>query len=390
MILSGVPNFDGGVRKRAADAASALGTAKSRSPFPFIVPQSYLKYRSARADKTRNTRAAFVGDSTFAGVTAAPATTDVGNSVPMQLAKMLNKLGIPAGANNRFGVASSLWTALVAMDGRVSGTGAWSQTGSTVAGGNGFGVNTASAGSMSFTPQDPVTKFDIYWQDSGTVGKTLTYQVDGGSTSNIVTTGSSVIRKTTVNAGTLGSHTLTLAQSVNNFALLAIDAYDDTGGRREISFWNWGISGATSSQLISNAGTPFGRLDSYAYFAPDLSIVEGGIINDWRQSVPVATSKANLSILVQALKATGDVILYTPRYDGGTTGATSSQDAYVQAMREVGVEQGVDVWDARAAFGSYALGNGAGFYGDTVHGDSGGIGYGDEAAKLLRGFFLTV
>lgn len=383
-------SIDSIARGLAARGLTTLDTAKSASPFPLIAPQSYLKYRSARTNKTRNTRVAFVGDSTFAGITGAPATTDVGNSIPMQLAKALNRMGIPAGANNRFGVASGSWATLTGMDGRVSGTGAWSQTGSTVAGGNGFGVNTAAAGSMSFTPQDAVTKFDIYWQNSGTVGKTLTYQVDGGSTSNIVTTGSSVIMKTTVSAGASGSHTLTLAQSVNNFALLAIDAYDDTSSRREISFWNWGISGATSAQLISNAGTPFGRLDSYAYFAPDLSIVEGGIINDWRQSVPVATSKANLTTLVQALKATGDVILYTPRYDGGTTGATSSQNAYVQAMREVGVEQGVDVWDARAAFGSYALGNAAGFYGDTVHGDSGGIGYGDEAARLLRGFFLTI
>jgi len=362
----------------------------SLSPVAFNPSKSmkYLKYRSARARTDRNCRVAFVGDSTYAG-TAVPATNNqVIRSLPMQVARLLRQMGIPAGANNRFGCASNLWTSLLAMDGRCSSTGAWSQTGSTIAGGNGFGCNTAAAGSATFTFPDAVSKYAIYWQNSGTVGKIMTYQVDAGATTNLTTTGSSNIMQTIVDAGSVAAHTLTLAQATNNFALLAVDAWD--GSRPEISCWNWGIAGATSTALTSNAGSPFGRMDSYAYFAPDLSIVEGGIINDWRQSIPVATTKANLTALVGVLKASGDVLLYTPRFDNGTSGASPSQEAYVAAMYEVGAEQGIDVWDNRTGLGSYALANAAGMYGDEVHGDGAGIGYADEAARLVRGFFLTI
>jgi hypothetical protein len=228
-----------------------------------------------------------------------------------------------------------------------------------------------------------VTKFDIYWRD-GAAGRNFTWAIDGGSTTAVNSSGTTQIVKTTVSAGAAGSHTLNLAWALGSVTVLGIDAYDDTSSRRELSIWNWGISGATSANLIDNTDTIAGRLAEITFMAPDLSIIEGGVINDWRNSLGTAATIANLTTLFTTCQAVGDVIYFTPRFDNAGTGDAANQNAYVAAATALAVSMGIPVHDNRSLLGSFAISNTAGFYSDTVHGDTGGAGYGDEAEHLYR------
>jgi hypothetical protein len=344
-----------------------------------------MNYRAARSLKTRNARIAFISDSTGAGTETGGTTAQVLHSIPMQMAAKLKARGINAGANNRFASASGTFSTLLTMDSRVTSTGAWTQGATLAQGGNAFAC--AAAGSMTFTPQDNVTKFDIYWRD-GAAGRSFTWAVDGGATTQIDSSGTTQIRKTTVSAGAAGIHALALAWVAGSITILGVDAYDDTGSRRELSILNWSIAGATSAQMIDNSDTVTGRLaeisSGKSLMTPDLAIIRMGI-NDWRNSVSVASMVASQTTLVNAFLANAcDVILATPRFDGGATGFTAQQEDYATAIRALGPTLNVPVLDPRAYFGSYAIGNAAGWYSDTVHGDTGGAGYGEEAEFFVR------
>lgn len=369
------PSLSGGY------AAYKLGMTPDGFPVNAgLNPLNMMKWRAARGLRTRRPKIAKLGDSTFRGDATGGDGTRAQKAIAYQLSQKLNGMGIVSGANSVWGSSSSLFTTLLSTDSRVTSTGAWTQTGSLGPGGNTFGAG--STGTMTFTPAGNVTKADIYWINN-TAGRVFTWAVDGGAATNITTTGVYALTKTTVSLGTSGIHALTLAQNTGICNIVGIDAYDDTAGRNEISVWNWGVSGASSTNLVDNTDPVAGRLASYTLLAPDLVIIEGGVINDWRQGIPVATTVANLTTLVNAMKAIASVVLYTPRFDNGTAGASAQQEDYVTAIRQLAATLGVELIDGRTSFGSFAIGNTAGFYSDTVHGDTGGVGYGDEANTIL-------
>lgn len=306
------------------------------------------------------------GDSTVRGFATGGGATQYQVGWPPQLATRLATRSARASAQNIFGVGSSLWTDLLARDNRMTGTGAWSQTATIGPGGNAPGAT--AAGSETFAPIGNVTRFDIYWRD-GAAGRNFSYAVDGGAATTVNSTGTTQPAKTTVPVS-LGAHTLTVSWVLGSISILGVEAYDDTGNV-PLRVWNLGISGATSTQVADNTDPQGGRRTFYTYANADLAIIEGGIINDWRQSVAVATSKANLTTLVQVQKAvkggTGKVLLLTPVFDNDMTGNGPIQDQYVTAMKEVAVEQNVPILDVRPTFQSWAYANSQGWMSDSVH-----------------------
>jgi len=308
--------------------------------------------RAAWTAKSANVQIATIGDSTMAGVTTGAGTTQAVNSWPAKLATLLQAAGINSGQNNRYGVASGTFSFLTGFDSRVSATGGWSQGATLAVGGNAFACS--ATGALSFTPQGNVTKFIIRWRD-GAAGRNFNYQVDGGATTAVNSSGTTQIVSTgPISAGTSGSHTLTINWVLGAVTILGIDAYDDTSGRIEATIENWGISGANSANLIDNTDTIAGRFAEYTTFAPKLSLIEGGVINDWQQSVSVATFQANLTTLVQKLLTVGDVIVCTPPFDPSALGLAANQQAYVDAMYAVATANNCGVFDIRKKWGSYA------------------------------------
>jgi hypothetical protein len=348
-------------------------------------PLQFMKFRKARAQKTRNVRAAFIGDSTTAGVETGGGTSQVMHSIPSRVASKLQARGINASAQNRFGCASSLFSFLIAMDSSVTATGGWSQSATLTVGGNAFAASTA--GTLSFAFPGNTTKAVIVWRD-GAAGRNFSWNADGGAATQINSSGTTSIRSDTVTLGASGSHTLNIAWVAGSVTIMGVYAYDDTGGRTQINCWNWGISGARGDQLVDNSDTSGGRMASLSALAPDLSIIKP-LVNDWLQSISIDTAITNVATLVTACQVSGDVLICTPRYDNSTGGAALQQDAYVAALKVYCASAGLPLLDTRSYFGSYAIGNAAGFYSDNVHGDTLGAGY-DEEAELITRALLSI
>lgn len=359
---------------------------------PSVVTQSKIlqpatampRFRVATRRLDRNAVVVVVGDDTVAGQSTGGGTAQALNAWPAQLAKHLRARGVNAGANSFMG-AAGCWSLAQSIanyktgDNRITAeTGATAFTAALAPAGNAIGFS--AAGSFNFTPADQVTKFDIFTRDEA-AGRNWSWSIDGGAATTI-TGGTTGVRKTTVSAGTLGSHTLTLAWVAGSVEILGIVGYDDTSARREITILNAGVSGASSAHF-NLAGSPYNRNQLPQYFGADLVLFEGGVINDWRNSVPVATTKANLTTYVQAQKAAGiDIALVLPVFDSSTGGLAPQQQDYITAMYEVAAEQDIPFIDTRSPWNSFTIGNGLGLYSDNVHPST--LGYADIADLVMR------
>lgn len=342
--------------------------------------------RSQYRNGAGNTIIAFNGDSTTRGVdfSAAPVNSQYPNALPPQLAAIFNTAGIVAGSDNWFGLSGTNLADYTTRDSRI-----------TVGGGTVFGSNKYQGGTeirfpgvastFSFTPPDQVDTFEIYWADQGVAARTMSYQVDSGSVVNLATTGSAVQRKTVVTT-TLGAHTLNMAWVSGGTTLVhGINAYNSA--RREVSLWNMGISGGVSANMIDDSGAPQqGRLQQFKNWTPHLIITEMGLVNDWRNSVAVATSQAAMDTFASFVKNTltgCDLIFLAPPYDNGTgTGNAANQNQYVAAMYTVAAKYDVPVIDIRQKWLSYAnaVANGWQVAGDNVHPTK--LGYIDQAGVI--------
>lgn len=335
-----------------------------------LKPSNTARLRSAMARTDRNCRIACIGPSTTAGQSTGGGTTQSVISWPMRAAAALQAQGINAGANNFFGDKGSWGLAqtianFLTGESRITVTGATALGSGKTVGGNAFSMTAAST--LAFTPPGGVTKFLLWWRDNGT-GRQFNASVDGGTATLVSSTGATVPQSTVISAGTVGTHTLTETWVAGGVVPIGIEAYDDTNNRREISFLNWGISGAVSARFIDNTDTAGGQMAMLTATAPAAAILDDLVINDWRTSVPIATAKANVTTLVQTVKtAGGDPILTTPLWDSGTSGLSAQQDAYASMIYDVANEQDVPLIDVRAAWVSYANANGLGWYSDSVH-----------------------
>lgn len=327
--------------------------------------------RAALAQSARNVVVPCIGPSTTAGQSTGAGTSQAVISWPMQAATILQSRGINAGANNWFG-DKGRWggsggvEGLTSGDARLSFTGATARAGADSAGGNPIAF--AGTGTFGFTPQGQVTKIDVFFRNSAAVGQ-VNSSIDGGSAIALTATNASPsIKKVTVDAGTAGIHSQSLSWVSGTVFVIGASGYDDTAGRREISFYNWGISGAPSSRFLLNASNGIGNLAFTEFVAPDAIILDDLPINDWRQNVTLATSRANVTALVQHAKSTGaTVILTTPLWDANTGALSPQQNTYAQMVYDVAIEQDVLLIDIRAAWVSYAFSNADGRYSDSVH-----------------------
>ncbi len=349
-------------------ALSLIPTAEARrvsitkgysgAPFTYnINATNTSNLRTVWAGQTRNAIVAFNGDSTTRGVdeTASPYNSQYSlGAMPIQLATVLNSSGVASGSNNWFGLSGSTLNDYVIRDSRLT------VSGGTVSGSNQYQGGTeirfpgvTSGATLTF---DNVDTCNVIWVDQGAAGRTMSYAVDGGSATNLATSGvSAIVSTSNIALGSVGTHTLSFNWVSGGTTLLpGVNCWNST--RSEVSLWNMGISGGTSAGMIANTGTPgAGRIQQLTNFKPDILITEMGLVNDWRTSVTVATSKANMTSFVTSMKAIGVQVLFlTPPYDNGTTGLAADQNSYVSAMYQVAAEQGIGLIDIRQRWISYA------------------------------------
>jgi hypothetical protein len=356
---------------------TALDAGVADGPIFNMSASNTSSFRSLVTGGSRSARVPVIADSTSTGVHDS-GNTGV-NAWPRKLAAKLQAAGRNAGSNNFFGVQNYFGgtvSQFFASDTRQVRAGAnWQAQGVESAGG--LVQGSAAADSLTFTPQDQVTDFIIYaTQNSGHAP--YNWSIDGGSTTGVVTAGTAGVSKTVITGLTKGVHALKIDWVSGTTRIIGVEAFDTSSGRKEISILHLGIYGKQSSDFIFDAGTPYTRRQMQKYLAGDLTLIEGGLVNDWLNAS--ATTEANLTALAQDAKLTGIAVFITPPFDGAGTGGALNQQQYIDLMYKVAVAQNCPVWDIRKRFGwrSYNEANGMGYMLDQRHQTT--LGHDDTAA----------
>jgi lysophospholipase L1-like esterase len=177
-----------------------------------------------------------------------------------------------------------------------------------------------------------VTDFVVHYRNQ-IGGGDFTVQIDGGSTTSFTTDVAASYAAITVNAGALGSHTLTIRCTVTGsqgVLLCGVEALKNQNGVRVNKLGNGGTTAphlaAASATDIQTALTALGGDVTMILLAT----------NDRTQAIPPATYTGSLLTLVDRLQIAlplGDIVLVAP--GDVTTTTTFATSAYAAAMRHV-------------------------------------------------------
>lgn len=195
--------------------------------------------------------------------------------------------------------------------------------------------------------------FDIYDKLNGLpAGSGWTWKVDGGAGTFVAQAGGTANRKTTVSAGTYGSHTLTITfpSTAGTYGVIwgiGIGNNSDPGG---MTIARRGVGGAFISDGTSDVtGGWNGPISFDAAFVkqrPDLSLICLGTNYEIGQNP--ATWKANMITYIQAIQATGtEVALITP--PPGGQAISGAQRTYIAALAPLAYQicdqLNIGLWD---------------------------------------------
>jgi lysophospholipase L1-like esterase len=342
-----------------------------------ISPTMLPKYRYALGsmrDGDRNVRVLKLGDSTTAGFNATNKGL-IGNprakNMPVQLAAMLNSYFAPSSAHTIFG-DSHASVGFSTYDTRMTlGTGWVIYQGSNNPWFVGlFGNSTPSSGNLSFTPTGNVDTFVIWYLTSPGEG-TFTCNVDGGSTlATVNANAASSLSSVTVTAGSVGAHTLniqkTSATGVNY--IYGIEAYDST--TKCIQIMQMARIGGASGGMLQN-NQPYDALNALPILKPDLITIDL-TINSWAvtPNETPAQFTSNMQTIINAAKATADVILCTGVPSRATVASLATQRGIVQALYGLASYNNLPLIDHWSRWGSWEALSPLGMYGtdqDNLH-----------------------
>ena len=325
----------------------------------FFRVDRFARYRAARANMLAGVSdlvIAEIGDSTTAGLDAlATANTQVPNAPMSQVVGLIN------GDSSSSIATDDAWCRVrqvgatePAADSRVAQTGGWTKA---------VGMfNSTAAGTLSFTPRYAADTWDIYYVRNAAGGFTI--NIGGGSTlATINTSGSAAVIKQTV-TGSSGLSPLNIVWTSGTVYIAAVVARSST--QKKVICCNFGCSGVSSSYFLDGVASPWNQQAFLTSFAPALVFVNLGI-NDWRNSVALATYLANMRSIFTYVGVFADMVARVPVFDTGSSGFTSSQQDYVDGLISLCKELGVPLINPRKRWGSVAAADAAGYRSDNVH-----------------------
>jgi len=327
-----------------------------------------------------------IGDSTtFGEFSTGPANTGdlVSGSYPARLSQYLNSAILPSQHDSFMGAGqSSAGNSALFNDARIVSTG-W--TGASVTtGGNLF--TAASTANLAFTPTGQVNQFTLWWAVVGANNGTFSWAVDAGTPTNITENGTNGVFSTVIPAGTLGTHVLHLNWVSGVVFFVGVEAVNTAVG--SVNIISAGNPGA-SSTAWNNATAAWSPIPAVVAQAPDVILLDLGI-NDWLQSVPVATFTSNMQTLINAWKANSDIVLITPAPSSIPDAPLAKQQQYVAATYALAAANNLPIVDNFGRWGSFELKNPAPylFYGNHLHPNANG--YSDFAQSIAAQLLSVV
>jgi hypothetical protein len=297
---------------------------------------------------------AVVGDSntrgTGSGASAGGAGAGQGyNGWPNQLAAYLKANGVNAVSETLFG-GGGQDASLPTYDDRVALAGAVVFGGTVGPGGRYFSLS--GVASVSFTTKSAVNTCDLYYvQGSGT--GTIKWSVDGGATTNIITTnGTTGVGKSTIALGSVAVHTVKVEWVSGSNFFMGFDCYDNT--TNAVRVWNWGWHGSNTGNASNwtQSQAAYGPIfaPAQATMRPDL-ILGMGIANDWNTSnnFTNATVAANLQTLIDNWSVNSDIVMVTPVNTAGASWPSAAvQKSYIDTLYAVAGANGFPILDEYA------------------------------------------
>lgn len=328
--------------------------------------------------KSGTGKIAYIGDSTTLGRGASGADFPANRilSTPVQLARMLKHMKIPANADTFVFPQGGIQPT---YDPRIVFNAGWGQTNVTL--GGTLVNNTTTINSLDLTPEGI---FD-------TIEATITGKLAGAGQAFVTVDGGShlgtgiAFNSTTVDLAQAKT-TLTCPRGLHTINIIPTDAVGKThfvshlrvldSINPAISIYNFGISGALAS-AFADASSQISPITCLEFLAPDLTIINL-TINDSNQSTALATYQANLQTIITAAKLSGDVVLlignpYSP--------PPANYAAYVAVAYLLADTNNCPLVDITSRWGSYAIMNPIMPYFDTVHPLK--EGYSDIASAVL-------
>jgi hypothetical protein len=214
----------------------------------------------------------------------------------------------------------------------------------------------------------------------------ITVDIGGATLATIDTAvtsgGVTAVTKTTVSTGgAAATGTINIKRSAGGLVRI-IQVVARNSAIKKAHVLNYGASGWRTSDYADVTGA-WSPARAVSAFGLDAAVIDLGL-NDLNASVAVATSRANLKVLVDALQAAGtDVFLSVPHpQDPATRDPLGNTSAFNAMIYELADAEGCGVIDLYARQGSYALLSSSGMLRDLVHGKP--ELYGDNAEAMAR------
>lgn len=381
------------------------------TPTPTPVPTGLAAFATALSAAKAGTsmlRINTFGDSTIAGVGGGSPATAFGNngrasSPAEKLALAFGAAGLSVNGADFFGFNYNLDgnNDYLAFNTSVTSLGVWGPSPTLTSGGTqNVDSGLICLGGMLFRAQGAGA--DMVWNAENKVFDTLVVYYPTNTsqlgTFQVLVDGTAVgtITPTTAQAG-VGVQTFTVAKGTHsvsfryvsgNAFFIGAEVIDSTN-KKSLRIRNIGLGGATSTVLATGgSSTGFGIIQGLQALKADLSVIQGGVVNDWSSSgsVTTATTSANMLTLGQAASAQGGSVLLlgANRSNPATTVYTPTtaavQQSYVDAMSARASTQGWSFYDLKTGVGDYAAMNAAGRMFDDLHPND--AGYAAEAAAL--------
>ena len=241
----------------------------------------------------------------------------------------------------------------------------WAQSGST-----GFGgcllINSTDGNALTFTPQVDVDTFEIWDITSASAG-VIQYNVDGGANTTLTQTDATVtLRRTQIDAGTPGAHTLNISRVSGTGFLIGVRAWNSEAPA--IDFINGGRGGATAA-LLNNSAAVFAYKPHLTTLAASADAI--GIqctINDTIAGTVGTTYKSGMNGVIAACKSGGASVFLMTGNPVNTANATDEvQQQFRQYCYDLADENDIGLIDLHQIYQNYATMQANGFATNALH-----------------------
>ena len=160
--------------------------------------------------------------------------------------------------------------------------------------------------------------------------------------------------------------------------MVGLDAYRSSD--HNLSVWNMGASGSRVNHWALGQ-EQYDFRNALPALAPDLTIINL-TINDWAAGTPEADYKADLQVIINAAKVTGDAVLVVGVPSNPGTASLEAQAQFAGYVYELAELNDLPLIDLRYRWVSQAYMPERAFYFDGVH--PGYIGCSDIAQTKAR------